>query len=250
MKRRNAFTLIEILVVIGIIGILMAFLLPALEKAREKANAAKCATNLRSLGEALSMYTNENHGNYPRTIYVKGTPPTAGTNPTAIDPFVPGGPAANDVSAAIFLLLRSQKIPPQLLICPYNDVNAWEPDKAFNLSSRSNFTNYRHNLGYSYANPYPDDRATQSGYRLTSQISAATPIMADLNPGTGGKHNSRNHEGDGQNVLYADGHVRWEITPLVGINQDNIYVTKTGTITDSPVDSTDSIFLPAQDQAD
>lgn len=245
-RHERGFTLIELLVVIGIIAILMAFLLPALEKAREHANTAKCATNLRSVGQALALYVNENHGSYPRTVYVKGAPPIAGTNPAAIDPFTAGGPGANDVTAAIFLLVRVQKLPPQLLICPYNDVNAWDPDPAGNLSNRSNFTDYRHNLGYSYANPYPDARAEQAGYRLSSQINPQFPIMADLNPGTGGSNNSRNHEDRGQNVMYADGHVRWETTPLVGIENDNIYVNKDGIVNGSPVDVEDTVMLPAQ----
>src|SRR5690348_8554274 len=103
MQKRTpaAFTLIELLVVIAIIGVLMALLLPALETAREHANTTKCATNLRSIGQALALYANENHGNYPRTIYVKGAPPIAGTNASAADPFGFGGLGANDVSAAL-----------------------------------------------------------------------------------------------------------------------------------------------------
>src|SRR2546421_3243392 len=98
-RLKRAFTLIDLLVVIGIIGILMALLLPALEKAREHANTAKCATNLRSVGQAMALYVNENHGTYPRTVYQKGAPPIAGTNPAAPDPFTAGGPGANDVTA-------------------------------------------------------------------------------------------------------------------------------------------------------
>ncbi len=65
MKRKQSFTLIELLVVIAIIAILAAMLLPALAKAREKARAITCVSNLKNIGLAMNMYMNDSNGFSP-----------------------------------------------------------------------------------------------------------------------------------------------------------------------------------------
>ena len=61
----TAFTLVELLVVIGVIAVLVAILLPALSKARKQAQTTSCMSNLRQVGLAMRMYTSENKGWLP-----------------------------------------------------------------------------------------------------------------------------------------------------------------------------------------
>src|SRR3984885_14390424 len=75
LHRTKGFTLVELLVVMRIIALLISILLPSLNRARETANRVKCASNLRQIGQAILLYSNENHGAYPRTLYAGGAKP-------------------------------------------------------------------------------------------------------------------------------------------------------------------------------
>jgi len=87
-RTRRGFTLVELLVCIGIIVILVSMLLPTLGRARSAANTAYCLANLRSIGQAMTMYVSENGGWIPgsghttgRHLWKRGT---SGSNSTAV----------------------------------------------------------------------------------------------------------------------------------------------------------------------
>jgi len=65
MSRRKAFTLVELLIVIGIIALLISILLPALNRAREQANMVKCQSNMRTLMLCVGMYESDYKGQVP-----------------------------------------------------------------------------------------------------------------------------------------------------------------------------------------
>ncbi len=64
-RKRSAFTLVELLVVIGIIALLISILLPALGRARESANQVKCLSNMKQLANAVLAFTVESKGQMP-----------------------------------------------------------------------------------------------------------------------------------------------------------------------------------------
>jgi prepilin-type processing-associated H-X9-DG protein len=280
--RASGITVPELIVVIALLPLLMAGCLMAGGRSRETANRVKCASNLRQIGQAILLYCNDNGGNYPRTIYVSGpmVAPAWGTGAEAPNPFKEGGPAPNDVTAALYLLLRTQDITSEVFVCPSSNAERWDfgggGNTALNWSNWRGKNGIRLNLSYSFQNPYPDQSVEPDPTKpmLTNSISAEFAVAADLNPGlTGGNGgvlgltttssardmkagNSDNHERDGQNVLYGDGHVEFMQNPFAGVQRDNIYCRRAsstgfapapGPIGQSPYDVNDSVLLPTAD---
>jgi prepilin-type processing-associated H-X9-DG protein len=269
-------TYVEVLVLIGIVVLAISILLPSINRLREASGHQRCPSNLRQIGQVLLLYANDHKGVLPMTRYASNgsVAPTWGTGAAATDPWDPNGPATNDVTAALFLVLRTQDITPEIFVCPSTDQSKWDFGGATNTARNwSNFVEWKKHLSYSFQNPYAHDAAVNSGFKWNfNDLKADFAIAADMNPGMrGGANNvttvtttssasnmragnSLNHDGDGQNVLYGDGHVSFEQTPFCGVQRDNIYTTRAsagaltgGPIIASPFDATDSILLPTAD---
>jgi prepilin-type processing-associated H-X9-DG protein len=278
----------DVFVSIILVLLLGTFTIGQAQMADEVANRVKCASNLRQVGMAILLYSNENRGAFPRVRYdVANVAPTWGTpyegnaklgpvdakkSEMFIDKDADALPKANDVTAALFLLLRTQDITPGVFTCPSTGQTAMSfgPKK----NTALNWTNWPGNQGilqhlsYSYQNPYPTKEAIAAGWKLNNAITAEFAVAADMNSGVDALMkvpiaagvdaarvgNSPNHGGDGQNVLYGDGHVEFTGHPYVGVAGDNIYTYgKSGKdhkdaagdgIVGSSIGPNDSILLP------
>jgi len=169
LMRRKGFTLVELLVVIGIIALLIAILMPVLGRAREQANWIKCLSNLRQVGQAFMQYCNNNKGRYP----------VAGANRNDNDWIfwegaVPGATAPDlterHLDKSMIAPYLGIPVNPEVLRCPSDPL---DPLRRYQYSYSSNYLFTR--LPY-MATGYEDTNSFQP-LRITEVANASMKIL-------------------------------------------------------------------------
>lgn len=202
MKKRG-FTLIELLVVVAIIAMLLAILMPALNKVKKIAQRVVCGTNLKGLGNAQVVYASDYDGQYACqgrsgahtwTIGTANWANQAGNKDWA-------APAEISVGASLYLLVRQADVSPKSFVCPSSNQVEFSGKNPSNMDivdlwdfGSPNYTppgasaaeGPRVSVSYAYHQPYSGGEGSSSTgsagrRRADDQRSAAFAIMADRN---------------------------------------------------------------------
>lgn len=224
MRKPSAFTLVELLVVIGIIAVLVSILLPSLSKAREQANRVRCLSNIRQIYTAHMLYAMDHRDQIPLGFnYFKGLANQlwdngGGTNPRylAMGVLV----KADLISSPAFYYCPSEGHPRFQYDTPENpwkpDVTRWGILAGYNsrpIAEWSDNGNQRQNTpfyGPFHSEPgfpgwpaYTDKRVR---YPRLKEFDANRAMMADSFMDLDG---ITSRHVDGANVCYGDGSARW-----------------------------------------
>lgn len=205
MKKIRAFTLVELLVVIGIIAILVAILIPVINRAVESAHRTQCLANLREIGNAMRLYASAENDKLPN----------------ANDQ---GYYGPDDQNMILVYLANDYVNNPAIFRCP--DSNLPMPSGIDN-SELDDLNSAR--MSYEFITMYWDSEFGPKFAQLTSLpiASYATgegpapagavhsndeglPLAWDIDGGDATPNSSQNHGTAGGNVVFADGHAEWQ----------------------------------------
>lgn len=192
--KKKGFTLIELLVVIAIIAMLLAILMPALNKVKKIAQRVVCGTNLKGLGTAQTVYSNDYDDQYAvqggGAAHVWANQTDQWQNTAKIWATV----GNITVGASLYLLVREADVSPKSFICPAGAESAFEGKNALQLditelwdfghvSWGDTSQNPMKCASYSYQDPYNGTLSTGSAGRNAPDgaRSASFAMMADRN---------------------------------------------------------------------
>jgi prepilin-type processing-associated H-X9-DG protein/prepilin-type N-terminal cleavage/methylation domain-containing protein len=178
--KESGFTLVELLVVIGIIALLIAILMPTLGTAREQANKTKCLANLRSLGQAMYLYAQAFRDKLPNSNLDNTWDATL------------GGRALCE--------LAENYASPRVFHCPSDK----DPEPTA-ITTTAYFVENSAHVSYEF---FPIWWSGKDGPKLTP-LKGQAPLVWDLDGGEAKPSPLQNHGTKGGNILFADGHVEW-----------------------------------------
>jgi len=261
MKKRHGergLTRVEILVVAVLCAVLLVVVIPILRSRPPHGWRLGCGTNLSGLGKAMLIYANDYGDRFPRaggpdSLWAARLPDWKAQTRQEAYGIEPNDPGQASISASLYLLIKYAEVDPKWFVCPQEEgtirfkrrnygvwyqeaIDLWDfgPDPPKHVS-------------YAYHQPYnkhfltvnsPSDMAVAADRNpwMDSPFAKARPFSRfkpDIDAFNGThdeavQGNAFAHKGEGQNVLFLDGHGEFAKRSYCGLDDDNIYTAWDG----------------------